>query len=127
MSATTHKNYMDLMDDFFFETSKLKSNATNQEVVELLQENKSLINEIAALSKTTELFWLSKHKYEQFKKDMFNNWEMGMERIIFAYQQLLKRISQSPSNIHMRSAIVVAMPLLADALSFTEEKQDEKH
>lgn len=127
MSATTHKNYMDLIDEFFFETSKLKSNATNQEVVELLQENKSLIDEIAALAKATELFWLSKHKYEQFKKEMFINYDKGMERAIFAYQQLLKKISQSPSNIHMRSAIVVAMPLLADALSFTEEKQDEKY
>jgi len=116
MSTSTQKNYMDLMDDFFFETSKLKNNATNQEVVELLQENKSLINEIAALAKATELFWLSKHKYEEFKKEMLNDWENGMERIVFAYQQLLKRITHSKSNIHMRSAIVVFIPLLADAL-----------
>ncbi|MBW6487529.1 hypothetical protein [Sulfurimonas sp.] len=117
MSTSTQKNYMDLMDEFFFETSKLKSNATNQEVVELLQENKLLINEIAALAKATELFWLSKHKYEEFKKEMFENREKGMERIVFAYQQLLKRITRSLSNIHMRGAIVIAMPLLADALS----------
>lgn len=107
---------MDLMDEFFFETSKLKSNATNQEVVELLQENKSLINEIASLAKATELFWLSKHKYEAFRKDMFENREIGIERITFAYDQLLGKIAHAPSSIHMKGSIVLLMPLLADAL-----------
>ena len=116
MSTSTQKNYMDLMDNFFFETSKLKSNASNQQVVELLQENKNLIDEIAALAKATELFWLSKHKYEQFKKEMFENREKGMERIIFAYGQLLGKIAHAPSSIHMKSSIVLLMPLLADAL-----------
>jgi len=112
---------MDLMDEFFFETSKLKSNATNQEVVELLQENKSLIDEIAALAKATELFWLSKHKYEAFKKDMFESREEGIERIIFAYGQLLGKIAHAPSSIHMKSAIILIMPLLADALVIERE------
>jgi len=116
MNTSTQKNYMDLMDEFFFETSKLKSNATNQEVVELLQENKSLIDEIASLAKATELFWLSKHKYEEFKKEMFENREKGMERIVFAYGQLLGKIAHAPSSIHMKSAIILIMPLLADAL-----------
>ena len=114
--STSVKNYMDLMDEFFFETSKLEENAPNHQVVELLQENKSLIDEIAALAKATELFWLSKHKYEQFKKEMFENREKGMERIIFAYSQLLGKIAHAPSSIHMKSSIVLLMPLLADAL-----------
>lgn len=39
MSTSTQKNYMDLMDDFFFETSKLKSD--EQRFIKIIFRNDS--------------------------------------------------------------------------------------
>ena len=42
------------------------------------------------------------------------------KQIIFAYGQLLEKIANAPTYLHMRSAIVLLMPLFADSLDSME-------
>ena len=113
----THKSkdYMELMDEFFTQTDNINDNSTNNEIVELLEKNKSLIFEISSLTMETTLFKNAKVQYEEFKLEMFNKRD-STEQIIFAYGQLLDRIASSPTFLHMRGAIILIMPLLADSL-----------
>lgn len=115
MNKQEKPNYMDLMDVFFTNTEKITENSTNTQIVEVLQESKALIEEIATLTKGTPLFIKAQDQYEDFKTDMFQKRE-GEEQIIFAYTQLIGKIAVAPTFLHMRSSIVLLMPLLADSL-----------
>lgn len=103
------------MDAFFTNTEKITENSTNTQIVNVLQENKTLIEEIATLTKETPLFIKAQEQYEDFKNDIFQKRE-GEEQIIFAYTQLMGKMAVAPTSFHFRSAIVLLMPLLADSL-----------
>lgn len=120
MNNIKNKDYMELMDEFFTQTENLCDNPTNKQIVELLVKNKSLIYEISELTIETKLFKNAKEQYEEFKLEMFNKRD-GDEQIIFAYGQLLDRIANSPTSLHMRGAIVLLMPLLADSLNLNSK------
>jgi uncharacterized membrane protein YgaE (UPF0421/DUF939 family) len=95
-------SYMNLMDIFFAKCEEITKNSTNTQIIEILQKNKTLIKEIAALAKETTLFKKSQKEYELFKFNMFQKKELE-EQIIFAYTQLMGKIANAPTYLHMNS------------------------
>lgn len=116
LNIEMNKSYMELMDDFFNATEEITDELSNTQIVDILIKNRTIIDNIAILTKKTKLFENAKVQYEEFKTDMFKKRE-GEEQIIFAYTQLLGKIAAAPTSFHMRGAIILIMPLLSDSLS----------
>lgn len=120
MSTSTQKNYMDLMDEFFFQTKKLGAKATDEQILEVLHNSKTLIDEIAALAREKPLFKKSIEQYEEFKTDIFSDVDVN-DHAVFIYKQLVELLASAPTSLHFRSTIVLIMPLLSDALAMEGE------
>ena len=108
--------YMELMDEFFNVTEKIDDSWDEQQLVDFLIQQKTLVDNIAALTKNTVLFEKASDKYNEFKNEMFSK-RTRNERVIFAYEQLLGKVAYAPTSLHMRSAIVLLMPLLSESFS----------
>ena len=108
--------YMELMDEFFNVTEKIDDSWDEQQLVDFLIQQKTLVDNIAALTKNTVLFEKASDKYNEFKNEMFSK-RTRNERVIFAYEQLLGKVAYAPTFLHMRSAIVLLMPLLSESFS----------
>ena len=115
-NSETNKSYMELMDDFFNATEAINDEFSNTQIVDILIQNRTIIDNIAILTKKTKLFANAHVQYEKFKTEMFEK-RVGEEQIIFAYTQLLGKIAAAPTSFHMRGAIILIMPLLSDSLS----------
>ncbi|MFW3425916.1 hypothetical protein ACN9KI_03455 [Aliarcobacter butzleri] len=111
---------IDLMDDFFIQTKKLKGDATNQEIIMLLQDNKPLIDFISSLAKTTELFQKNQKEYKQLKAAMYDK-KNKEEKIISVYEQILEKIAYVPFSECRKIAIIMLMPLLSDSLDLKDQ------
>lgn len=116
LNIEMNKSYMELMDDFFNATEEITDELSNTQIVDILIKNRTIIDNIAILTKKTKLFANAHVQYEKFKTEMFEK-RVGEEQIIFAYTQLLGKIAKAPTSFHMRGAIILLMPLLSDSLS----------
>jgi hypothetical protein len=111
----------ELMEKFFDEIEKIDE-SSDDKIYEGLVKNKELIKEISASVEESRLFLKAKEQFDVYVKDFYNRYQEPKKRVVAAYIDLLTKITDAPTSLHMRGSITLIMPLLNKTLSLEKVK-----
>lgn len=116
--------YMELMGELFERSECLSENATHDEIFAFLSDNRSLIKDISNDARGTGLFEKSKDQYLEFKTNILKDESSPEKNVVDAYMWVLDRIINAPTQIHMKSAVLLCMPIVDDAFLSVENTME---